>query len=62
MKATNNTAEKKREYYPLELRELKAPLQMWAMEEDRSVAYIIRRELKNIIDKKFGYKTQKKTA
>lgn len=38
--------------YPLRLRELKAPLQMEAMQEDRSLHYLIKKILRDYLKKK----------
>ncbi len=40
---------------PIRLMDLKAPLQMWAMEDDRSLQYLVRKILREAVNKKFGY-------
>ena len=49
MAKTNNPLDKP---YPLRLGDLKPPLQMEACQDDRSLAYLIKKILKNHIDSK----------
>lgn len=46
------------------LGELKSPLQKWAMDEDRSMHYIVLRIIREAVVKKFGthYQKKRKTA
>lgn len=57
MSTMGNKPQKEREDKPVPIRlnDLKGPLQMWAQELDRSMHYVIIKQLQEAIIKKYNY-------